>query len=335
MTQDPAQLLAQADKAYSSVGSGFGSWFGLSKNEKYENAAELYIKAGVAYRIKEKWRESGMAYEKVPHVLPFPSLSSPLAQTVPYANNCTQAATIQGTKLDEPNDMANTLQDAFKAYKREYPEDAARCLSQAIEHYLNQGNFRRAATQKQNLAELYEEQNDSANARSAYAVAAQWYEDDNAPALANKFNLKAAEYSALDSDYLDAIKRFEHVAKLSVSSSTMRYSVNRYLWQAAICHLALDIIGAKRALENYRELDPQFPSAPEGVALAGLSEAVERGDIEAFKVELAKYFGPRELKSWDTTILTRWVPRSILQIFAKCGLYRIKNELMEKDEDFS
>ncbi|KAL9131711.1 MAG: hypothetical protein Q9175_006697 [Cornicularia normoerica] len=292
MTQDPAQLLAQADKAYSSVGSGFGSWFGLSKNEKYENAAELYIKAGVAYRIKEKWRESGMAYEK--------------------------AATIQGTKLDEPNDMANTLQDAFKAYKREYPEDAARCLSQAIEHYLNQGNFRRAATQKQNLAELYEEQNDSANARSAYAVAAQWYEDDNAPALANKFNLKAAEYSALDSDYLDAIKRFEHVAKLSVSSSTMRYSVNRYLWQAGICHLALDIIGAKRALENYRELDPQFPSAPEGVALAGLSEAVERGDIEAFKVELAKYFGPRELKSWDTTILTR-----------------IKNELMEKDEDFS
>lgn len=63
MSQDPVQLLSQADKAYSNAGSGF-SFFG-SRTEKYENAAELYIKAASAYRAKRAMWEAGMAYEKV------------------------------------------------------------------------------------------------------------------------------------------------------------------------------------------------------------------------------------------------------------------------------
>lgn len=76
MAQDPVQLLAQADKACSSVGSGFSSWFGSSRTDKFENAAELYIKAGAAYRRQGLGREAGMAYEKVAFL--FGSLSSRL-----------------------------------------------------------------------------------------------------------------------------------------------------------------------------------------------------------------------------------------------------------------
>ena len=43
------------------------------------------------------------------------------------------------------------------------------------------GNFRRAATHKQNLAELYEvELGDQKRAMEAYELAAGWYENDNA-----------------------------------------------------------------------------------------------------------------------------------------------------------
>ena len=214
---------------------------------------------------------------------------------------------IQGTKLSEPDDMANTLQDAFKAYRKTSPEDAARCLSQAIDHYLSKVNFRRAATQKQLLAELYEEMGDQKNARSAYEAAAQWYEDDNAPALANRLNLKAGDLAALDSDYLDAIKRFEHVAKQAVSSGNLRFSVSDYLLRAGVCHLALDIIGAKRALESYRELDPQFPSTKEYQFLADLSEIVEHGDSEAFSNRSWQYNDKSTLNPWYTAILLRSV----------------------------
>ena len=74
MAQDPARLLAQADKAYSNIGSGSWwnptKWFG-SNTEKHENAAELYVKAAVAYRVQNKGLESGRAYEKVQFLLSF------------------------------------------------------------------------------------------------------------------------------------------------------------------------------------------------------------------------------------------------------------------------
>jgi alpha-soluble NSF attachment protein len=86
-------------------------------------------------------------------------------------------------KMNEPDDAANTLVEAFKCYKLTDPLDAARCLDQAITHYTMKGNFRRAATHKQNLAELYEMQlEDPAKAVENYEIAAGWFEQDNAEA---------------------------------------------------------------------------------------------------------------------------------------------------------
>ena len=84
MAQDPVQLLSQADKAYSSAGSGF-SFFG-SKTDKFENAAELYIKAGGAYRLQQAGREAGMAYEKVALAFPLP-VTSPVSPHVRRSDN--------------------------------------------------------------------------------------------------------------------------------------------------------------------------------------------------------------------------------------------------------
>lgn len=243
-------------------------------------------------------------------VYPLPSLSFPLRPHSPYSDDYTKAATIQGTKLNEPNDMATTLQDAFRCYRDSCPEDAARCLSQAIDHYLDNSNFRRAATQKQELAYLYEEIGDKSNARLAFETAAGWYEGDGAPALANKLNVKAAELAASDSDYLDATRLFEHAARQSVKSGgAMQFSVKKYLLQAGICHLALDVIGAKRALESYREIDAQFPSTEEGKLLAGLLEPVEQGDSEAFEGRLHQHYHNKTLDPWYFDIYMKWVSR--------------------------
>ena len=94
-----------------------------------------------------------------------------------------RAASIQTKQLNEPDDAANTLTEAFKVYRKTDPEDAARVLQQAITHYTMKGNFRRAATHQQNLAEVYEvEIGDQKRAAEAYEVAAGWFESDNAEA---------------------------------------------------------------------------------------------------------------------------------------------------------
>jgi alpha-soluble NSF attachment protein len=94
-----------------------------------------------------------------------------------------KAAAIQAQNVNEPDDAANSLQEAFKVYRKSDPEDAARVLSSAIQHYVLKGNLRRAATQQQYLAEVYEvELGDMKKALDAYEKAAEWFEGDNAEA---------------------------------------------------------------------------------------------------------------------------------------------------------
>lgn len=143
----------QADKAAQGASGGF-SLFG-GKTEKLENAVDLYTQAANAFRMQKAGKEAGQAFEK--------------------------AAAIQKDKLSEPDDAANSLTEAYKSYRKDEPRDAARVLDQAINHYTLKGNFRRAATHKQNLAELYEiELEDQKAAIEAYETAAGWYENDNA-----------------------------------------------------------------------------------------------------------------------------------------------------------
>lgn len=94
-----------------------------------------------------------------------------------------KCANIQTKNLNEPDDAANTLTEAFKVYRKSSPSDAVRCLDVAINQYTIKGNFRRAATHKQNLAEVYEtEIGDQKKAIESYELAASWFEADGAEA---------------------------------------------------------------------------------------------------------------------------------------------------------
>ncbi|KAJ5133579.1 hypothetical protein N7448_001401 [Penicillium atrosanguineum] len=282
----------QADKALSGASGGF-SWFG-GRTEKYESAADLYTQAANAFRVQKMNKEAGQAFEK--------------------------AAKIQTQSLNEPDDAANTLQEAFKVYRKSDPEDAARVLSSAIQHYVLRGNLRRAATQQQYLAEVYEvELGDMKKALDAYEKAAEWFEGDNAEALANKHFLKVADLSAMNEDYYKAINNYERIARQSTNNQLMKWSVKDYFLKAGICHLATkDLVESNRALESYREIDPTFASTREHQLLVDLLQAVEAGDQEQFADKLFQFDQLSKLDKWKTTILLR-----------------IKNSIEEAEEDFS
>ncbi|KAI4203259.1 MAG: hypothetical protein LQ350_001956 [Teloschistes chrysophthalmus] len=292
MAQDPRVLLQKADKVAQSAGGGF-SFFG-GKTDKWESAVELYTQAANAFRMQKQGKEAGQAFER--------------------------AASIQTSKLSEPDDAANTLTEAYKSYRKTDPEDAARVLSQAITHYTSKGNFRRAATNQQNLAEIYEiELGDNKRAVEAFDVAAGWYENDNAEALSNKLWLKVGDLSALEGDYQRGVECYEKVARSAVSNNLMKWSVKDYFLKAGICHLASgDNVATSRALDTYRDLDPTFPSTREHQLLSDLAEAVEQGDQEVFTDKLFQYDQLSKLDKWKTTLLLR-----------------VKEGIEEKGEDFS
>ncbi|RYP54031.1 hypothetical protein DL768_001033 [Monosporascus sp. mg162] len=279
MSGDPRALLQKADKTLASAGSGF-SFFG-GRDEKYQNAADLYIEAANAFRMQKMNREAGQAFEK--------------------------AAAVQTDNLKEPDDAANTLVDAFKVYRKENPEDAVRCLEVAVNQYCKKGNFRRAAQHKENMGEVFEnEMGDLQHALESYEAAAGWFEGDNAGALANKLWLKVADLAATERDYYKAIEQYEKVAATSVSNNLMRYSVKDYFLKAGICHLATgDLVATNRALEKYRDMDPTFSSTREHQLLVDLAGSVEAGDQDAFTNHLFQYDQMSKLDKWKTTILLR------------------------------
>jgi len=292
MAQDPRALLQKAEKAAQAASGGF-SFFG-GKTEKLENAVELYTQAANAFRMQKAGKEAGQAFER--------------------------AAAIQQQKLNEPDDAANTLVEAFKSYRKDDPEDAARCLEQAVNHYTLKGNFRRAATHKQNLAEVYElELGDQKRAMEAYETAASWYENDNAEQLANKLYLKLADPPALEGDYLKAISNYERIAKSAINNNLMKWSVKEYFLKAGICHLANgDSVATNRALESYRDTDPSFSQTREHQLLSDLVEAVDEGDQEKFADKLFQFDQMSKLDKWKTTLLLR-----------------VKETIESKEEDFA
>ncbi|CAZ81469.1 unnamed protein product [Tuber melanosporum] len=282
MAQDPRALLAKADKQASSARGGF-SLFG-GKQDKLEIAADLYTQAANAFRIQKLGREAGQTLEK--------------------------AAAIR-QEINEPDDAASNLVEAYKAYKKDDPSSAARVLEKAIQHFTLRGNFRRAATYQQNLAELLDEIGDVPRAVAAYELAGDWFQSDNAESLANGAFLKMADLAALEGMYPKAVEKYEGVARSSAESNLMKWSMKDYFLKAGICHLASrDKIALTKALDNYVDLDPTFRSTREFQLLNDMLEADNSSDAEVFADKIFQYDQMSKLDKWKTTMLLR-VKKSI------------------------
>lgn len=280
---DPRTLLRSADKAAASATSGW-SFLG-GRTEKLENAADLYMQAANAFRVERLGREAGQTFEK--------------------------AAQIQ-RDINEPDDAANTLVEAFKSYKKDSPSDAARCLQSAIKHYASRGGFRRAATHQQYLAELYEvDLGDIPKAIEAYELAGDWFQGDNADTLANKVYLKAADLAAMEKVYGKASARYEQVALASANKDLLKWNLKEYFLKAGLCHLAQnDLVAAERAISNYtatyqNSVGKRFEEEYEYALLMGIKDALKNGDSDAFTDAAHNYDQVIRLDKWKTTILLR------------------------------
>ena len=145
---DPQELIKQAEQKASSS-SGFFSKIMGSSSFQLEDAADLYIQAANAFRLRKDGVSAGKAFEK--------------------------AASLQ-KQTDAKEEVANTLIEAYKAFRNDSPQDAARVLAESVHLFTLRGQFRRAAQYEMDLGELYENELDNADkAIQAYENAGDWY----------------------------------------------------------------------------------------------------------------------------------------------------------------
>ncbi|OIV98418.1 hypothetical protein TanjilG_16745 [Lupinus angustifolius] len=135
----------------------------------------------------------------------------------------------------------------------------------------------------QEIAELYESEQNIEQAVVYYEKSADFYENEEVTTSANQCKQKVAQFAAQLEQYQKSIVIYEDIARQSLSNNLLKYGVKGHLLNAGICQLCKgDVIAITNALERYQELDPTFSGTREYRFLADIAAAIDEEDIGNF-----------------------------------------------------
>jgi len=250
----------------------------MSGGTRFEEAAELYNRAGNLYKLAKSYDQGGGAYMKAANV---------------YLK-------------ESPFEAAGALVNAAACYKKSSIPEAVNCLKQAVELYVDSNKYNMAAKHQKEIAELYEGEMNYEEALGNYQIAADYYDAENSPAAAKGCLLKVATYAADLEDYSKAIEIFEQMGKKGVDEKLGKWGAKDFFFKAGICKLAAgDFVSLKQSLEVYKDLLPTFSHERECKLLEDLLTACEKCDAEAFTNALAEFDSITPLDKWKTSIFSK------------------------------
>ncbi|EPZ35874.1 TPR-like protein [Rozella allomycis CSF55] len=271
------ELIDKADKKVNST-----SWFPFGGKSKQEDAVDLYTRAANILKNNKRWKESADTFSKVADLL---------------------------VRLGERSEASSRYINAAQCYKKCSPEEAIIAYKNGIDILAEAGRFQSAASHQKEIAEILEcDIGDMDRAILAYEAAADWYSGEDANALANSCWIKVAHLAAQHEKYEKAIEKFEYVAHASVDNSLAKWSVKEYLLKAGLCRFLQDggdIVGIKKTIEKYRDIDMTFGSTREYKLLTEILEAVEQGDPQLYTDVVTEYDRFSKLDAWKTSILLK------------------------------
>ncbi|BBN05580.1 alpha-soluble NSF attachment protein [Marchantia polymorpha subsp. ruderalis] len=246
---------------------------------KYDDAAELLEKAGNSYKLAKAWDKAAAVYIKLA--------------------NC-------HAKLESKHEAATAFVDAANCYKKTQPQEAIKALNTGVALYMEIGRLSMAAKYLKDIGDIYGKEEDAQKAMDYYEKAADLYSGEEANSTGNQCRLKVAEYAAELEQYPKAIEIYEVVARQSLDSNLLKYSVKGYLLNAGLCHLCgSDIVAIHNALEKYQDLDPTFSNTRECKFLADLAAAIDEEDVGKFTDVVKEFDSMSRLDQWKTMLLLR------------------------------
>ena len=209
-------------------------------------------------------------------------------------------------KLESPHEAATALQDGANALKKSDLGQAKLLLGQCAELYCGMGRLNMAGKSLRESAELCEkaDPSDKPGALDFYEKAMDLYMTEEMSSEVNKCLTKIGQLAAELGDIKKAVKSWEDLAKKSIDSNLLKYSVKGYLLNAGICVMSGgDMEAINNAVERYDDLDATFSGTREYTLLKGLAEAMEAGDEDAFTAAVSEFDSMTRLEPWKTSLL--------------------------------
>lgn len=268
--------------------SGFMSLF--TGGPKYDEASELYNKAGLQFKMAREWQMAADAFVQ---------------------------AAFAGSKAGMPNEEAVNYLEAARCLKNLSLEQARSWYQKTVKLYTDAGRFNQAGKILRELAEAYEALGQFKEALDFFSKAGEVFElDEHSKTLVSACVLKRAELmsslairddrkSSVDEQQLvEAAKLFESEGTKAVNNPMLAFNAREYFLKAAFCLLALgDAVSIKVGVSRFHDKDPKLETSREGGLLRGLADAFVDGDVEAFRDRLYEYDSITKLDNWKTKIL--------------------------------
>ncbi|KAL0209024.1 hypothetical protein P9112_011611 [Eukaryota sp. TZLM1-RC] len=266
---NPDQLFEQAEKRLKRFFS-FGS-------AKYEDAAELFVRAANSYKLKKQWRKAGDSFKR--------------------AADC--ATHVEGQEFEIGNQLAN----AANCYKKVDTSLAVSCFNEASETFAAAGRFQTAAKHLKDAAESMKADGEKQAAIDLYVEAASLYESEDQTSSSHQCELAAAELYAETEQFLDAAQIFEKIGLFVLDDRLRKYSAREYFLKSILCHLGNgDYVAAEMALDKFTSADGSFSSTRECELSSALVEAAKNGEEEDFATAIYEYDSITKLDDWKTSI---------------------------------
>jgi alpha-soluble NSF attachment protein len=275
-----AEYMAQGQKALKKT-----SFFSFGGSQKFEDASDLFEKAGNQYKIAKKWQEAADAYVK--------------------CADCQM-------KLKESSRAAQFYQQAADALQKVNPTDAIEYFRTAISMLCDAGRFSNAAKLQKQIAEIYESQDNKEDALESYRQASDYFSGENQSSSANNMLLKVAQFSAQLERYDAALEIYENIAKASMESNLLKFNAKNHLLNAGICALATkDLVLVQMKLSEFQEIDYTFGDSREGKFLQAMVQSFENFSSDGFADAVYQFDTISKIEPWKISILLK-VKESIM-----------------------
>lgn len=250
------------------------------KNQKYEEAADIYERAASQYKMEKKFKEAGMAHKK-------------------------QAECFK--KINSDYDTCNALKNAVNYFKKDSMSinDVHSCLEECAATYISCGKFGDAAKCYKEFAEFSEKNNDYITAVEYYEKAIDNFEKDDKQNQSTINECK--KQMALYIPYDRAAILYEELAKISVDVRILSFNVANYLLRAGLCRICMgDMIGAEKAIDGYINIDATFDETKKDCKfLKDIMNSVNNRDMDDFKSVISKYDSTNRFDNWMIQALTK------------------------------
>jgi alpha-soluble NSF attachment protein len=250
---------------------------------KYEEAQELFTKAGAQFKIAKEWSMAGEAYMR---------------------------AADMAMKMKAPSEACAAYTEAANTYKKSNLEKAEMCMNQAIQLNIDNNRLNAAARLEKDMAEMFESEGSLEGALIHYKKAHDYFFAEDQPNLALGCMQKMAMINGQLDRFESAYRIFEDIGHKAINGP-MKHQAKEAFFKATLCRMALvtndnrteTSAVAREAFENYAAADIYFRGTREFEFCEAALEALETEDLEGFEDAVGVLNEMKMLDDWKAHIL--------------------------------